>query len=50
MVLQQFTENLDETAKARQEARHIYPSWISWKTASYWCSGLLALKGFTKEA
>ena len=27
MVLEQFTENLDETAKARQEARGILSEW-----------------------
>ena len=50
MVLEQFTENLDETAKARQEARGIYPSWIPSKIASYWCSGMSSWKGFTRQA
>ena len=48
MVLEQCTE-LDETAKARQEARGIL-SKLPWKIASYWCSGLLSWKGFTRQA
>ena len=50
MVLERFTENLDETAKARQEARGILSKLNNLEIASYWCSDLLSWKGFTRQA